>query len=167
MTDQMPNPSSPVAPTVDLPNGTTGSAAHSGGAKMADTAAATQTTVDKVREEAASFATEATGAARQAATQGKDKAAEALGGLSKLAEDAARAVDQHLGPSYGDYARKASSTVAQAADKLQSKDVDTLIADAGAYARKRPAIVFGTLAAVGVVLAGIFLPRGSKDDTKA
>ena len=78
-----------------------------------------KTTVEKLKEEATSLAGEATDAARKAANQGKDKAAEALSGLSKIASDAANTVDQHLGKTYGDYARKASTGVESVATKLQ------------------------------------------------
>ena len=124
-----------------------------------------KTTVEKVKEEASTFAGEATDAARRAATQGKDKAAEALTGLSKLANEAASAVDQHLGSSYGDYARKASTGVENAAAKLQAKDVDELVADATDFVKKRPAMALGALAAVGLVLVGLFTTGRSKNNS--
>jgi ElaB/YqjD/DUF883 family membrane-anchored ribosome-binding protein len=133
----------------------------------ADATATAQTTVDKVREQAATMASEATDAARKAANQGKDKAADALDGLSKFADDAAKTVDAHLGPQYGDYARMASTSVSNAASALHTKDVDTLVADAGAFVRKRPAVVIGTLAAVGLIVAGILMPRRSNNSDKA
>ena len=122
-----------------------------------------QTTVDKVKQEASALAGEATDAARKAATQGKDKATEALTGLSMIAKDAAGAVDQHLGPAYGDYARKASKTVEDVANKLQEKDVDQLVSDATTFVKKRPAIAIGALAAVGLVIVGLFTGKKKID----
>ena len=122
-----------------------------------------KTTVEKLKEEAATMASEAKDAARTAAATGKDKAAEALTGLSKIANDAAGAVDQHLGKSYGDYARKASTGVENVAMKLQEKDVDQLITEATEFARKRPAIVAGAVAAIGLVLVGLFTGRNKND----
>ncbi len=133
----------------------------------ADAATTAQTTVDKVREQATTMASEAAEAARKAANQGKEKAADALDGLSRFADDAAKSVDVHLGAQYGDYARMASTSVSNAASTLHTKDVDTLVADAGAFVRKRPAVVIGTLAALGLVVAGILMPRRSNDSTKA
>jgi ElaB/YqjD/DUF883 family membrane-anchored ribosome-binding protein len=124
---------------------------------------ATKTTVEKLKEEASSMASEATDAARKAATTGKDKAAEALSGLSKIANDAAGAVDQHLGKTYGDYARKASTGVESVATKLQEKDVDQLVTDATDFVKKRPAIVAGAVAAIGLVLVGLFTGRNKND----
>ncbi len=127
----------------------------------------TKTTVEMLKEEAASLAGDATNAARSAATQGKDKAAEALSGLSKIAKDAAGAVDQHLGSTYGDYARKASTSVENAAVKLQTKNVDELVTDASDFVKKRPAIAVGALAAVGLLLVGLFTGGRKKNDDKA
>lgn len=122
-----------------------------------------KTTVEKLKEEASTMASEAKDAARTAAATGKDKAAEALSGLSKIANDAAGAVDQHLGKSYGDYARKASTGVENVAIKLQEKDVDQLITEATDFAKKRPAIVAGAVAAIGLVLVGLFTGRNKSD----
>lgn len=128
-----------------------------------ETVVEAKTTVEKLKEEASSMASEATDAARKAATTGKDKAAEALSGLSKIANDAAGAVDQHLGKTYGDYARKASSGVESVATKLQKKDVDQLVTEATDFVKKRPAIVAGTVAAIGLVLVGLFTGRNKND----
>jgi ElaB/YqjD/DUF883 family membrane-anchored ribosome-binding protein len=126
-----------------------------------------KTTVEKLKEEASTLAGEATEAARKAANQGKDKAAEALSGLSKIANDAAGTVDQHLGKTYGDYARKASTGVENVADKLKAKDVDQLAADATDFVKKRPAIAVGALAAVGLLLVGLFTGGRKNNDDKA
>jgi hypothetical protein len=124
----------------------------------------TKTTVDKLKEEASTLAGEAGVAARKAANTGKDKAAEALTGLSKIANDAAGTVDQHLGKTYGDYARKASVGVEKAATKLQEKDVDQLVTDATDFVKKRPAVAVGALAAVGLLLVGLFTGGRNKND---
>lgn len=129
--------------------------------------AETKTTVDKLKEEAVSLAGEATEAARRAANQGKDKATEALSGLSQLAKDAAVSVDQHLGKTYGDYARKASTGVDDVVAKLQAKNVDELAADATDFVKKRPALAAGALAAIGLLIVGIFTGGRKKTNDKA
>jgi ElaB/YqjD/DUF883 family membrane-anchored ribosome-binding protein len=126
-----------------------------------------KTTVEKLKEEATNLAGEATEAARKAANQGKDKAAEALSGLSKIANDAAGTVDQHLGKTYGDYARKASTGAENVAAKLQAKDVDQLAADATDFVKKRPAIAVGALAAIGLLLVGLFTGGRNKNNDQA
>lgn len=119
-------------------------------------------TFAKVKAQAVGLVDEAAEVARNAATQGKDKAADALGGLSKLADDAAKAVDDRLGGNYGDYARRASSSVSDFANALQSKDVDAIIADTKAFVRKSPVVAIGAAAAVGFLLTRL-VKIGSSD----
>ena len=126
--------------------------------------------VSKVKEQASSLGSEALDSARKAATQGKDMAAEALDEISKLAESAASVVDERVGKQYGDYARKAATTVSNAASSLQKRDIDDIVADTTAFVRKRPAVAIGALAAVGLFVTQMV--RGSarkkpSDDTKA
>lgn len=128
-----------------------------------DAASAKTSTVDKVKAQASSMASEATDAARKAASTGKDKAVEALDGVAKLAEDAAKAVDEHLGATYGNYARKASETVSKAATSLQSKEIDDLIEDTKAFVRKSPVVAIGAAAAVGFLLTRLIRIGGGSD----
>ncbi|MEP6785663.1 MAG: hypothetical protein ABI898_07970 [Sphingomonadales bacterium] len=117
--------------------------------------------VTKVKEQASALGTEAVDTARKAATQGKDMAAEALSELSKLAEGAAKVVDERVGEQYGDYARKAATSVGNAASTLQNKDIDAIVSDTKEFVRKRPAIAIGAVAAVGLFLTQL-LRRSSK-----
>jgi ElaB/YqjD/DUF883 family membrane-anchored ribosome-binding protein len=125
--------------------------------------------VAKVKEQASALGTEALESARKAANQGKDMAAEALDEISKLAASAATVVDERVGTQYGDYARKAATTVSSASTALQSKDIDEIVADTTAFVRKRPAIAIGAVAAVGLFLASMFRgsSKKSSDDSKA
>ncbi|WP_293879935.1 hypothetical protein [Sphingomonas sp.] len=136
----------------------TGSPASSGTA----TSSGATGTFAKVKAQAAGLVDEAAEVARNAATQGKDKAADALGGLSRLAEDAAKAVDDRLGGNYGDYARRASTSVSDFATSLQGKDVDAIIADTKAFVRKSPVVALGAAAAVGFLLTRL-VKIGSTD----
>jgi len=129
------------------------------------TAAAPRSTIDKVREQAAAVASEAGDAAKKAASTGKDKAAEALDGVAKLAENAANAVEEQLGPTYGNYARKASETVSNAAASLQSKEIDDLIEDTKAFVRKSPVVAIGAAAAVGFLLTRLIRIGDGSDRT--
>jgi ElaB/YqjD/DUF883 family membrane-anchored ribosome-binding protein len=119
-------------------------------------------TFAKVKAQAAGLVDEAAEVARNAATTGKDKAADALGGLSKLADDAAKAVDDRLGGNYGDYARRASTSVSDFATALQGKDVDAIVADTKAFVRKSPVVAIGAAAAVGFLLTRL-VKIGSSD----
>jgi len=114
--------------------------------------AAAKTTVEKVRESVGSVATEAVGAAKKAANEGKDKATEALTGVAKVVNDAAQVVEDKVGATYGNYARRAADGVSGFANTIQNKDIDDLIADARDFVRKNPAVAIGAAAAVGFVL---------------
>lgn len=108
--------------------------------------------MDKVREQASAMASEAGDAALKIASTGKDKASDALDGVAKLAESAANAVEEQLGPTYGNYARRASETVSKAAAGFQSKDIEDLLEDTKAFVRKSPVVAIGAAAAVGFLL---------------
>ncbi len=126
----------------------------------------TKLSVAKVKEQASALGTEALDSARKAATQGKDMAAEALDELSKLAAGAATVVDERVGKQYGDYARKAATTVSNAAVSLQNKEVDDIVADTTAFVRKRPAVAIGALVAVGVFVTAIVRGAAKKSTDK-
>jgi ElaB/YqjD/DUF883 family membrane-anchored ribosome-binding protein len=120
-----------------------------------DNGSSDNTTVDRMKKQAMHLAGEAGDVAKKAAATGKDKAVDALSGVSRLADDAAKSIDQHLGAKYGDYARKASDGVSKAADTLSTKDVDDLIEDAKTVVRKNPLAAIGVAAAVGFLLTRI------------
>ncbi|WP_030540514.1 hypothetical protein [Sphingobium sp. DC-2] len=111
--------------------------------------------IDPLKDQAAKTAISAAGVA-------KDKTGSAMQSLAKLISDTAGTVDAKLGPQYGDYARQAAETVAGAADKLDSKDVDQLMAEARDFVRKSPAVAIGAAAVVGFVL--MRLAKGSDED---
>lgn len=110
------------------------------------------TMVAKVQETASSFADEAASAARSAAHTGKEKASEALHGLSQAVENAAAMVEERVGPKYGAYARQAATSVAGVAQSLQEKDVEELVDDARTLIRQSPAVAFGIAAGIGFLL---------------
>jgi ElaB/YqjD/DUF883 family membrane-anchored ribosome-binding protein len=129
--------------------------------------AVAKTTVDKVKEQVNSVAGEAVDAAKKAATEGKDRATEALTGVAKMVNDAAQVVDDKVGSTYGDYTRRAATSVSNVAESLQSKDVDDLIADARNFVRKNPAVAIGAAAAVGFVLMRLIKIGGTGDGDEA
>lgn len=111
--------------------------------------------VDPIKEQAGKTA-------MSAAVVAKDKTGSAMQSLAKLITETAGTVDAKLGPQYGDYARQAAEHVAGAADSLDEKDVDQLLAEAKDFVRKSPAVAIGAAAVVGFVL--MRLAKGSGDD---
>lgn len=136
-----------------------------GSAKDAATAAASHAkeTGEAWREKTGSVASQAADSAMAAAASVKDKTGTALHGLAKLISDTAETVDGKLGPQYGDYARQAAESVAGAAQALDDKDIDQLVADARDFVRKSPAVSIGAAALVGFVLMRL-ARGGSKED---
>ncbi|KQM67082.1 hypothetical protein ASE65_01700 [Sphingomonas sp. Leaf16] len=147
------NDSSSVVLDTDLPPVTdTGSTDTIGGAKQT------------LKDEASKLSAKATEKARGLADEGKARATGALDEFSKLMEDAAGTVDEKLGEQYGQYARSAAKAISGFSDGLRGKEVEDLLADAGDFVRKSPAIAIGTAAALGFVLARI-VKAGVDTDT--
>lgn len=108
-----------------------------------------------VRENTAKLQGQATDKARAYAEQGKAKAGDALGQLSKMLDDAAGQVDEKLGEQYGQYARQAAGQVSGFADAIAAKDVDQIADDVREFVRKSPAAALGIAAALGFAVARI------------
>ncbi len=121
-------------------------------------------TKQTLKDEASKLTAKATEKARGLADEGKAKATGALDEFSKLMEDAAGTVDEKLGEQYGQYARSAARAISGFSDGLRGKEVEDLLADAGDFVRKSPAIAIGTAAALGFVLARI-VKAGVDTDT--
>jgi len=94
--------------------------------------------------------------ARELAADIKDRASDAIGNLGRVIGDSAPMIDQNVGPRYGDMARSASHTVADAADKLRESDVEKIAEDAKAFAKKSPGVTIGVAAVASLVFARIF-----------
>jgi ElaB/YqjD/DUF883 family membrane-anchored ribosome-binding protein len=114
-----------------------------------------------MKDEFNSFKDQAGGKARDAANRGKERAAEAMGGIGKIIRESADTIDEKVGKQYGDYARTAADTVDGFADKVDGQDIDALVEDARQFIRKSPAVAIGAAAAIGFVLARVI--RSGRD----
>lgn len=117
------------------------------------TAADTGSTVERLRSQFGAFASEATGKLRDAAGQGKEKAEGALEEAARFLTDAARTIEDKIGPQYARYAVNAAEGVAGFAASVRRKDVEELVDDARDLVRKSPAVAIGVAVGVGFVLA--------------
>ena len=90
--------------------------------------------------------------ARGLVSQGLERGGEALANVSKLIGDTAAGLDERLGSQYGDYARKAASTIEETANRLASKDADELIEDTRGFVRKSPGVALAGAAVLGFAL---------------
>lgn len=109
-------------------------------------------TVAKLKEGASHLVSEAGTAAMHAATEGKEKAAAALGTLTETVENAAQLIEEKVGPQYSGYVRRAGATVSGFAETLQNKDMDELLDETRAFVRRSPVVAIGAAAAVGFLL---------------
>jgi ElaB/YqjD/DUF883 family membrane-anchored ribosome-binding protein len=108
---------------------------------------------DKVRTGTDKLSTQAADKARGLVGQGLERGSEAIGNVGKLIGDTADGLDERIGKEYGDYARKAASTLDDVSAKLATKDADELIEDARAFVKKSPGAALAGAAIVGFALA--------------
>ncbi|QIG80468.1 hypothetical protein [Stakelama tenebrarum] len=108
---------------------------------------------DNIKKEASKLGNQAADRARGFADEGKQRATGALDEFAKLMTDAAGDVDERIGPEYGKYARSAAEGISGFSESLRGKEIDDLIAEAGEFVKKSPAIAVGTAAALGFVFA--------------
>ena len=106
--------------------------------------------------------------ARGLVTQGLERTAEALANVSRMVGDTADGIEERLGAEYGDYARRAASSIESAANTLAEKDPDELIEDTRNFVRNSPGIALAGAAVVGFVVARLIKSGlGSQDDDDA
>ena len=110
---------------------------------------------DRATSKAGEFKSQASDKAMDFAEQGKARASGALDEVARMIGDTAGTIDEKLGGTYGDYARRAAEAVSGAAGTLRDKDVDALLEDARDLVRKSPAVAIGAAAAAGFVIARI------------
>lgn len=118
---------------------------------------------DKLSESGAEWLDEARTKGAQAkekatelANDGKHRASNAIAGLSKIVADNAGTIDNKLGAKYGDYARSAAKSMQEAADKIETKDLNELSEEAKELIRKSPGVAVALAAVGGFMLARLF-----------
>ncbi len=95
------------------------------------------------------------------AVDGKTRASGALSGLGKVVSDNAPAIDEKLGPQYGDYARTAARSIQDVAARLDAKELSEFGDEVAAFVRKSPALAVGIAVVAGFALSRLF---SSSDD---
>jgi len=115
--------------------------------------------MDKVKTGGGKLSGQAADKARGLVGQGLARSSEAIGSVGKLIGDTATGLDERLGSDYGDYARKAASTLDDVAGRLANKDADELIDDTRQFVRKSPGTAVGLAALAGFFFARLFRRR--------
>ena len=108
---------------------------------------------DRIRSGREQFASQAGERTRGIVSQGLERTSEALANVSKMVGDTAAGIEERLGPEYGDYARRAATSIESVANNIAAKDPDELIEDTRNFVRNSPGIALAGAAVVGFVVA--------------
>ena len=130
--------------------GTGGTGNNSGGNAAGGTTR--ERAVETLRSGTEKLSGQAAEKARGLVSQGLERGGEALANVSKLIGDTAAGLDERLGPQYGDYARKAATTIEDTANRFAAKDADELIEDTREFVRKSPGVALAGAAVLGFAL---------------
>jgi ElaB/YqjD/DUF883 family membrane-anchored ribosome-binding protein len=91
-----------------------------------------------------------------AAHKGIQKTSEILDNVAATMGDTAQSLEGNFGKLAADYARKAASTVADAAEKVKAQEAPAMVEQARLFATEKPLLVAGAAAALGFALTRIF-----------
>jgi len=140
------------APRSDAERPVTGSGSAEGGL------------ADRIRSGRDRIASQAGDKARGFVSQGLERTSEALANVAKMIGDTAPGIDERLGESYGDYARRAAGSIENVANTIAEKDPDELIEDTRSFVRDSPGIALAGAAVVGFVVARLLKTGLARDD---
>lgn len=163
--------------TADLPEGTDRVIEGASGGAIAPTSDSQRPAIsggntdnriaDRIRSGRDRIASQAGDKARGLVSQGLERTSEALANVAKMIGDTAPGIDERLGESYGDYARRAAGTIENVANTIAEKDPDELIEDTRSFVRDSPGIALAGAAVVGFVVARLLktgLAKGEGDE---
>lgn len=124
---------------------------------------------DRFRSSREQLSSQAGEKARGLVTQGLERTSEALANVARMVGDTAPGIEERLGPEYGDYARRAASSIENTANTIAAKDPDELIDDTRNFVRNSPGVALAGAAVVGFVVArllksGLGPDRGGNDE---
>ena len=119
---------------------------------------------DRLRTGREQLSSQAGEKARGLVTQGLERTAEALANVSRMVGDTADGIEERLGAEYGDYARRAASSIENVANTIAEKDPDELIEDTREFVRNSPGIALAGAAVVGFVVARLVKSGLAKDE---
>ena len=122
--------------------------------------------VNKVQSGTDKLSGQAADKARGFVGQGLERSSDAIANVSKMIGETASGIDERLGSEYGDYARKAATSLEDVATKLAAKSPDELIDDTRNFVRNSPGVALAGAAIVGFALTRLVksgLDRGPSD----
>ena len=96
--------------------------------------------------------------------QGLERGGEALANVAKMIGETATGLDERLGAEYGDYARRAATSLESAANSIASKNADELLDDTREFIRKSPGVALAGAAIIGFAIARLVKNGMAKDE---
>jgi hypothetical protein len=108
---------------------------------------------ESAKNDFSELADAATQHARSFAEEGKETAAQQIGGIATAIRGAAREFERQM-PQGAEIIRSAAATLESGAERLRQRSVDEWLQTANNFARNEPVVLFG-----GALLAGFALSR--------
>ncbi|MEO5773269.1 MAG: hypothetical protein ABIQ32_04010 [Sphingomicrobium sp.] len=133
----------------------------------APTSGGAGTWTEKLRGSTENLTDQAGTKARDLVGQGLERGSEALANVSRLIGDSAGGLDERLGEDFGNYARRAATSLEDVANRLATKDPDELFDDTREFIRKSPGVALAGAAIAGFVLTRLIkngLSSSNDDD---
>lgn len=118
------------------------------------------------RERAGAVWSDARNVARSKLSEQQNEAAQGIGDFAGALRQAATEVEGRQQPTVAKLAQCAADGLDRLSGALRSKDLDSMVRDAEAYARRQPAAFFGVAVAAGF-LAVRFLKSSRRDEASA
>jgi ElaB/YqjD/DUF883 family membrane-anchored ribosome-binding protein len=116
----------------------------------------------KVKAEAGKLKDQAGGKARSAAEEGKMKAAETLGSVSRATREAAEKMRGSQADPLAGYVSGAADAIDSFARRMNEKSIEEMVDDAREIVRRSPVLFIGIAAGVGFLLSR-FLKATSRE----
>lgn len=110
----------------------------------------------QVKEKATALA----GKARDTAEEQKDYGAEQLGGLARAVHGAASELEERM-PQAARYVHQAADRLEDFSSSLRDRSLDDVFHQVKAFARERPAVVFGGALLIGLIATRFLKASGS------
>jgi hypothetical protein len=154
------NPSNPSS-TQTNPSGETVTESSPGGIASAkqNIKATAREAVDQVRSAAASTVARAKEESGRIAGEKKYAAADRIGGYSSAIHDSAKSLEEK-DPNIAWFTHRAADRLQEAADYVRDHDIGELRRDAEEVARRHPAVFFGGLFVVGLLVGNLLKASG-------
>ncbi|BDI33253.1 hypothetical protein CCAX7_53040 [Capsulimonas corticalis] len=117
--------------------------------------------VEQGQHAASSVADNARGTVKTQLTGQKDNVADHLLATAQAIQSASDQLKEHGTPFVGEYADKAAASITEFSGALKDKQVEQIVADTEAFARRSPGLYLGAAAVAGLLAARFLKSSGT------